>query len=59
METTKKKRSTWTVHMDRSLFAKVKRLAEAEGRTIRGQLERTICDGLRVHEGTKEASRGS
>jgi hypothetical protein len=32
LETTKKKRSTWTVHMDRSLFAKVKRLAEAEGR---------------------------
>ena len=48
METKQKKRGTWTVHMDRALFTKIKRIAEAEGRTIRGQLERIINDGLRA-----------
>jgi hypothetical protein len=64
VENTKKKRSTWTVHMDRDLFNKVRKLAEAEGRTIRGQLERTIRDGLGVHAlqkavETREVTRGS
>jgi len=50
METKQKKRGTWTVHMDRALFTKIKRIAEAEGRTIRGQLERTINQGLRAKD---------
>lgn len=59
MESTKKKRGTWTVHMDRDLFVKVKKLAEAEGRTIRGQLERTIREGLEYHAAAQEVTRGS
>lgn len=55
MDTEQKKRETWTVHMDRGLFERVRELAEAEGRTIRRQLERLVVAGL---EATPLETRG-
>lgn len=42
----KKHRSTWTIHIDRELFERVRQLADSEGRTIRGQFERLLVAAI-------------
>jgi hypothetical protein len=51
-------RTSHPIHLDAALFGRIKDLARAEDRTIKGQLERIIRAGFAAMA-REEASRGS